>query len=166
MSQYDRLDVYMKILEVMEKEFDSTRVLSAYEKTRATTIIERLEGTLHLSQGEITMGDRFQNITSFVIATRGSIAKGVIAVREHHGPNVADAIQQLEQAVSTAVISEEMRQEALELIQGLTAQAASDRPTKSVLKSLGSSLLTTLKSIGSIAEVVSKTWPAISSLWA
>jgi hypothetical protein len=90
----------------------------------------------------------------------------VIAVREHHGPNVADAIQQLEQAVSTAVISEEMRQEALELIQGLTAQAASDRPTKSVLKSLGSSLLTTLKSIGSIAEVVSKTWPAISSLWA
>jgi hypothetical protein len=168
MGQYDHLDVFMKMLEVMEKDFDATpRVLSAQERSKVTTIIERMEVTLNVSVGqEVTVsGDKFENISNSVIATRGSIAKGLITVRERRGTDVAEAIHALELALSAAKIPDTTRQEALELLGEITGQAAMEQPSKTVLKSLGSSLMKTLEGVASIADVVGKAWPVIASLW-
>jgi hypothetical protein len=166
MTQYDRFDIYMKILEVIEKDISITpRQLSTQEHGRVTTIIERLEGTLYLGQ-EVKVGDNFENISNSVIATRGSIATGLIAVQERGRTGIADAIRALEQAVSAAQIPDGTRQEALELLKEITGQAATEQPSKTVLKSLGSSLGKMLESVGSIADVVGKVWPVISTLWA
>jgi hypothetical protein len=168
MGRYDHLDIFMKMLEVMAKDLDTTpKVLSTQERNKAITIISKLEGTLNVyAEQEVAVaGDNFENIQNSVIATRGAIAKGLITVRERRGPDVAEALHSLEEALSAAKIPDETRQEALDLIKEITGQAATAQPSKVVLKSLGTTLLKTLESVGSIADVVGKAWPVISSLW-
>jgi hypothetical protein len=169
MGEFDHLDIMMKMLEVLERNIVATqRKFSQQELTKATTIIERMEGTLFVNIGrEVTVeGDKFENISNSVIATRGSIAKGIITVRERGKEDIAEAIQSLEKALSGATIPEKTRQEALELLNGITEHAASERPSKGVMKSLGETLMKTLENVGSIADVVGKAWPIIASLWA
>ena len=75
-------------------------------------------------------GDKFENISNSIIATRGSIARGLITIYERRGPDVAEAIRALEQAISTAEISDSTRQDALELLGEITGQAAAEHPSK------------------------------------
>jgi hypothetical protein len=136
MSQYDRLDVFMKMLEVMEKDIVAVpRDFSIQERGKITTIIERLEGTLNVNLGEeiAVSGDKFENMSNSVIATRGSIAKGIITVQERRGPEVAQAIRGLEQALADSKIPENTKQEALELLSEITTQAAGAQPSKTIL---------------------------------
>src|SRR5450755_2577518 len=138
MGRYDHLDVFMKMLEVMEKDFDTNpKLLSAQVRSKAITIISKLEGTLNVyGKQEVTVaGDHFEHISNSIIATRGAIAKGLITVRERQGPNVADAIQSLEKALSAAEIPDGTRQEALDLLKEITGQAAAEQPSKTILKS-------------------------------
>jgi hypothetical protein len=170
MGRYDHLDIFMKMLEVLEKDLElNPRKLSTQEHTKVTNIIERLEGNLIVQsvEEEITMeGDKFENISSSVIATRGSIARGIITVRERRGADVADALSQLDNALSSSDLPDKTKQEALELLKEITNQAGSKQASKSVLKTLGNSLGKMIENVGSVASVFEKVWPVIKSLWA
>jgi signal recognition particle GTPase len=170
MGNYDRLDIFMKMLEVIEKDVDpAAKEISPADRGKVTTIIQKLEGNLSIYrfEDEVHMsGDSFENVSNSVIATRGSIAKGVIAIRTRGKPDVADAIETLTDALATSDVPQSAREESLELLQELTSQAAATKPSKIVLKSLGASLLSAIEGIGSIADVLSKTWPLIASMWA
>ena len=168
-GRYGHLDVMMKILEVLEKDLEAKpTAVPPQDRSGVVNIIERLEGGLWVNTEteEVNVGsDRFENITNSIIATRGSIAKGLITVREKRGDEIADAISTLEDAISGTEIEEETKKEALELLQEIANHAGSDQPSKSVIRSLGESLWKAVDGLDSIAGTVSKTWPLLESLW-
>ena len=121
MAKHDKYDVFIKMLEVIEQD-DTIAAGQVTEErvTQITNIIERLEGNIIQEQAiqkEVVMeGDKFENVSQSVIATRGSIAKGVITIRSRHGSEVADAIKTLEQVISGEAgvsLSEDDRKAAL-----------------------------------------------------
>ena len=92
-------------------------------------IVVKDQATLVLGQREVNVkveGDKFENVSNSIIATRGSIAKGIIKVREIEGDEAADALQQLDQIISQVKpdeMSDEQKEKALELLKELTNQA-------------------------------------------
>ena len=70
------------------------RKIDNYSKTwGAITIIENVEAN--------HMGDVFKDITSSIIATRGSIADGVISIRSLGNHTVAEAIEKIDQLIES-----------------------------------------------------------------
>ena len=70
------------------------RKIDNYSKTwGAITIIENVEANY--------MGDVFKDITSSIIATRGSIADGVISIRSLGNHTVAEAIEKIDQLIES-----------------------------------------------------------------
>ena len=176
MGNIDKYDVFMKQLEIIELDVvyaDESGGISEDRKQTIINVIERIEGNLIQQQNtgdetNMKVGDTFENINQSVIATRGSIAKGIIRVREVSGDEMAKAIQALEEAIAglkTTEISEDGKQASLELIDEITKQAASHNKGKVVLKQLGNGLWETIKNVQSLATVVSYSWPIIQGLW-
>jgi len=169
-EKFSHLDIFMKMLEVIEKDLEARpRLISPAEKASVHTIIQRMEGTLIVNnyEEEVTMstGDTFSQNSNSVIATRGSIARGVITIREQRGDEAADAISSLQQALGGKNVPEEKRAEALELLAEITSKASDKGSSKTILKSLGSGLKDVLDDIGSISSVVEKVWPIIMTFW-
>lgn len=169
-GQLSHLDIFMKMLEVIEKDLDAKpRHISPADKAKVHTIIQRMEGTLIVNnyEEEVTMstGDTFSHISNSVIATRGAIARGVITIREQRGDEAADAISLLQQALETKDVPDDKRAEALELLAEISNKASDKGSSKTILKSLGSSLKGVLDDIGSISSVVEKAWPIIAGFW-
>jgi hypothetical protein len=169
MGRYDKFDVFMRILEIIEKDSASDSLPLASDKPQqVVAFIEQMTVHQRIQGGEeIHMGDQFENIHNSVIATRHSIAKGIIKVRETAGDELANAIKTLEELIASAPDNEldsANKEEALSLLNELTTQASSNSP-KVVLKSLGQGLWEILKSAGSIATAVKIAWPVIEQLW-
>jgi hypothetical protein len=168
-GQLNHLDIFMKMLEVIEKDLDAKpRHISPGDKDKVHTIIEKIEGTLIVNtyEQEVTMsGDTFSHINNSVIAARGAIARGVISVREQRGAEAADAISSLQQALESSDVLADKRAEALELLGEISGKASDKGSSKTILKSLGSSLKGVLDDIGSISSVVDKAWPVIAEFW-
>ena len=115
------------------------------------------------------MGDTFENINQSVIATRGSFAKGVIAVRAQHGDEVAEAFKTLEAALmgqEAAQLTTEERKEALDLLTELAQQGSKPSSSKSVLKSLGKTLWSLIESAEPLSKACAVAWPILQKLWA
>lgn len=172
MSGHDRFDVFMKMLEIIERDLDSgPRALSDEDSVRVTTVIEKLQGNLVLQtvEGDSTVtGDRIEHISNSIIATRGSIAKGIVSVRETRGSEVADALKELEEAVAGAtieVIGQPEKAQALELLSELTRHAGSPNGSKPVLRSLGEGLWKAVEAVEPVAKVAGKVWPVLEKLW-
>ena len=114
------------------------------------------------------MGDVFTDVHGSVIATRGSIAKGIISVREQGHPDIAQAISDLDGLIAEApdtLLPAEKKKESTELLDGITQEAGKPEPNKSILRSLGNSFLAILTSIGPLAEAGKNALDTIKQLW-
>jgi len=118
---------------------------------------------------EITVeGDKYENISQSVLATRGSIAKGVIGVRSRRGDEMAEAFKMLESAINgeaSPQLSEERRREALELLAAIANQGAKPDVSKSVLRSLGKSLWSVIESVEPLSKACSAAWQVVEKIW-
>jgi hypothetical protein len=166
--------LFMKMLEIIEiRHRHSIEPPSEDARQRIVTVIEKIEGNLLLAQssGEFIMnneGDRFDNISNSVIATRGSIASGIIKVAAQDGPELADALKALDQAINASngqVMPPEEKQKALALLDELTRQASSPNRAKVVLEAVGKGLWEAIKAVGPVSKVAHDVWPVVSKLW-
>lgn len=174
MGKFDKYDVFMKMLQVIEQDVGRDSIgISEEQRQKIITVIGKIEGDVSLKQvlkEEISMdtGDKFENISQSVIATRDSIATGIIKVREIGEDDIADALQKLERAIieaKTSEMSEELKQEALQHLDEITDQASSSGRAKPILKTLGKGLWEIIKNVDSISKTVTVVWPVIESLW-
>jgi len=172
MSKIDKYDIIMKMLEIIEldgQEYLST--VSEDHPQQKIITIEKIEGNVIIKQNKnftIETGDKFENVHQSVIATRGSIASGIIKVRETGDNDLAEAIQKLEKAINDSPISElpeDKKTEALELLNELTTQAARPNRTKSILKSIGMGLWGVLQNVDPVTKTVRLVWPIVEKLW-
>ena len=162
----------MKMLEIIELDWQEGRAtVSEEQQQKIITMIGKMEGDVIIKQKEeFTMetGDKFENVYQSVIATRGSIASGIIKVREAGENDLAEAIQKLEKAINDTPVSElpeDKKAEALELLNELTTQAARPNRTKSILKSIGMGIWEVLQNVDPITKTVGLVWPIIEKLW-
>ena len=161
--RYDKYDVFIKMLEIIEKDLAPSPDISKEKKTEIYNIFERIEGNF-----KIEIGDRFENINQSIIATHGSIANGIIDIRKVEGDEIANAIEKLEKAIAETKpteMSDENKHDALNLLDELTRQASTPNKVKAVLKSLGNSLWEAIKNVDSISKTATLIWPIISKLW-
>ena len=115
------------------------------------TIIENAE--------EVVMGDVFKDINQSIIATRGAIAEGVITLKNQGKDDLANAISELDKTISSMnsnILSNEKKAECADLLHGIADQAKKPEPNKSIIRSLGSSLLSIIGTIKPIAEAAGK----------
>jgi hypothetical protein len=168
---YSKYDVIMKVLEIIEQDGRVASGSVTDERvSQITTIIARVEGDLiheqTMRKETVVEGDKFENISQSVIATRGSIAKGVIKVREEHGDDVADALQVLESALGNDQhLSAEDKKEALELLQAITQQGGKAEASKPVLRSLGSGLWKVIEKVEPLSKACLAAWKVIEKIW-
>jgi hypothetical protein len=130
----------------------------------------RKEGSaVKVERMEVTMGDRFENVSNSIIATRGSIAKGIVTVREQGGEEVAKVLSELEEMIanlSSTDLPEERQQEALDLLQGITEEAGKPESNHSAIRALGVSLLGILGTVAPIAEAAKTAIESLVALFA
>lgn len=175
MDEITEYHILMKILEIMElKHRNSITLPTEHERVKIVTLIKNIEGNLLLNQTtqEDTVvnieGDKFDNINNSIIATRGSIASGIIKIREAEGEEVADALQQLDQAIAGVdpkIMPEEDKQKALKLLEELTKQVSAPSRVKVVLETLGKGLWEVIKGVGPVVKTATIIWPIIQKLW-
>jgi hypothetical protein len=172
MAKLDKYDIFMKMLEIIELDKQEAHfTIPEEQKQEIITKIEKMEGDIIFKQKEefnLETGDKFGNIYQSVIATRGSIASGVIKIREAGENDLADAIHKLEKAINNAPaseLSEDKKAEALELLNELTNQTAKPNRAKSVLKIIGTGLWEIIKIIEPTTKTVGLVWPIIQKLW-
>jgi hypothetical protein len=117
---------------------------------------------------EVNMGDHFENVRNSIIATRGSIARGIVSVRENGSEEIANALSELEALVaglSSEDLPEEKRGEAFELVQGMTDEAAKQEPSRTTMRALGMSLLGILGAVEPIAAAAKTAIDALTALF-
>lgn len=175
MNDISRYHIIMKVLEIIEiDQIGGTIKVSPSDRAKAITIIERIEGNLTFNQvsGEEMnvdiKGDHFENISNSTIATRGSIAKSLILIRETDGAEVVDALTQLDQALAgldPEKIPKEQVERAIELLGELIKQATSANRSKSIVEVIGNGLWEAIKNFDAISKVIAASWPIIKRLW-
>ena len=109
--------------------------------------------------GEVVMGDVFKDINQSIIATRGAIADGVITLKNQGKTDLADVISQLDEIISsvdTNILSNKKKAECADLLNGIADQAKKPEPNKSIIRSLGTSLISIIGTIEPIAQAASK----------
>jgi hypothetical protein len=173
MSYFDKYDVFMKMLEIIEQDQSiATGSVTEERITQITNIIQRLEGNIVQKQIErkevVVEGDKFENVNQSIIATRGSIAQGTIAIRSHHGDEVADAFRDLETVLTGEAakqLTEGQRKEALELLAEIAQQGANPDASKSVLRSLGKAFWGLIETVKPLSEASLAAWKVIEKIW-
>lgn len=173
MAKHDKYDVFIKMLEVIEQDGAVAAGQVTEERvTQITNIIERLEGNIvqepAIQKEVVIEGDKIENVSQSVIATRGSIAKGVITIRSSHGSEVADAIETLEQVISGEAgvsLSEDDRKAALELLAEIAQQGSKPGSSKPVLRSIGQALWTLIEKAEPLSKVCAVAWKVIEKTW-
>ena len=117
-------------------------VESVHGERAPTQIIVLNYGQIQFG-GQMHTGDKFENITQSIIATRQSIATGIVQVESSGQKQLAGALSQLEGAISQAregEMSAADKKEALELLNEVTKHAASPGRSAAVTKSLADGL--------------------------
>lgn len=170
---FDKYDVIMKVLEIIEQEEKIANGSITRERiSNITNIIQRLDGNIYQEQTGtkevIVEGDKFENINQSVIATRGSIAKGVIQIREMHGDDIADALQLIEDALvgeQGQQLSEQSRQEALELLAEISQQGSKSNSSKTVLRTLGETFWKAIEKVEPLSKACLAAWKIVEKIW-
>lgn len=174
MAKFKRYDVFMKMLEIIEHDTSQDPIaISEEQRRKIKNVIGKIDGDVLLQQifiKEINMdiGDKFENISQSIIATRGSIVTGIIRIRERGEYDLANALEKLGKSIheaTTSDMSEESKQDAFQLLDELTKQASSPTRVRTVLKTLGKGLWEVIKNVGAISKIVMLVWPIIERLW-
>jgi hypothetical protein len=160
---------------VLEHKIDENdlRVLSELETKKQKLysqgrLARRAEGLVvqRVDKLEVAMGDKFENIHGSVIATRGSIAKGVVSLQDQGRDDLARAIEELTALISgSALLDDEKKAESTALLMGITEEAVKPEPNKSIIRSLGTSLMTILTSAAPLAQAAASGLATIRTLW-
>lgn len=174
MPRFDRYDVLMKVLEIVELDTSPAPVaLPEEDKRKVINIIHNIEGSM-LLQGvlcqevSVQVGDRFEHVSQSIIATRGSIATGIIKVRAAREYDIASALEELDKAIREAPaseLSENSKLEAFQHLDELIKQTAAPNRIKAILKTVGNGLWEAIKNVDSISKTVTAVWPVIQRLW-
>jgi len=146
-----RIDIRRNILKKVENYVN---------KLGNITIIENIE--------EVVMGDVFKDINNSIIATRGAIAEGVITLKNQGKSDLAEAIFQLDKFIALAderILSKEKKAECADLLNGIADQAKKPEPNKSIIRSLGTTLLSIIQTIEPITEAAAKGIEFVKKLW-
>lgn len=155
------MDALEQVLERCDLRPNIRRKIEKYSKQwGSVTIIENVEANY--------MGDVFKDISSSIIATRGSIAEGVISIRSSGNENIAEAIEKLDQLINSCgadVLPAETKKESVELLKGITDEAKKATPSKSVMKTLGASLMSILEKVAPIAKTANICFDILKPLW-
>jgi hypothetical protein len=117
---------------------------------------------------EVIMGDRFENIHSSIIATRGAIAQGVAGTRAQGRADIATAIEQLASLIeqsSTSALTAQHREELQDLLKVMAEETSKSQPNRTALRSVGGTLLEILRQAGPLLESAKPAWDIISQLW-
>ncbi|MEO9935463.1 hypothetical protein [Rhodopirellula bahusiensis] len=150
-----------QVLDRLDMRPNVRRKVDRYaEEWTNITIIEHVENNY--------MGDVFKDIQNSIIATRGSIAEGIVTVRMQQNDAVADSIQSLDDLIASVADSElpvEKKNECLELLNGLTDEIKKPEPSKPILKTIGESLYSVLSKVPSISKGVATCFEVLKPLW-
>ncbi len=156
-----QLDVLKRVLSSFDIRKNILRKVEKYAKLWGNvTIIEKMEVN--------HMGDVFKDINQSIIATRGSIAKGLISLRTSGNEQIAEAISQLDQLIAVASDDDlvpEKKKECTDLLNGITGEANKQEPNKNILHSLGTSLFSILISVEPLAKAAKTAFDILKSLW-
>jgi len=156
------LDALRRVLDTCDIRPNVRRKIDEYANNwSSVTLIEKQEVNYN-------MGDVFKDINSSIIATRGSIAEGVISLRSLGNNDVAEVIEQLDRLIESTAdtdLSLEVKKECTELLDGITEQANKPDPSKSILKTLGESLFTILTKVAPIAKAANNCYDVLKKLW-
>jgi hypothetical protein len=130
--------------------------------------IEEGRAEVTIGSMEVTMGDTFKDITNAIIATRGSIARGIISLREEGDERIAEAVATLDRLINEAskdVLDENRKVESSDLLNGIVEEARKPNPNKNILRSLGESLLGILTTVKPLAEAGKEAIGVLKALW-
>jgi hypothetical protein len=156
-----QLDALERVLGQIDLRMNILRKVETYAKQwRNLTIIENVE--------ENHMGDVFKDINQSIIATRGSIAEGVISLRNSGNEGVAQAISELDKLIAEASddsLPSEKKQECADLLKGITDETKKQQPNKNILRSLGNGLLSIITTIEPLAKAGKAAFDVIKALW-
>lgn len=154
-------DALVNVLKSIDVRKNILRKVEDYvNKWGNITIIENIE--------EAVMGDVIKDINQSIIATRGAIAQGVITLKNQGKNDLADVISELDKIISltdSKILSKEKKAECSDLLNGITDQAKKPEPNKSIMRSLGTSLIAIIETIEPIAKVAGKGIEFIKHLW-
>jgi len=120
---------------------------------------------------EFTMGDKFDIKTGNISNVTGQLFIGkfndVIANLNIAGHGeLAEALKTLKEAVmGSQYLSDEKKQEQVEVINQIGEEAAKPQPNKTLLKMLGDELMSGLKAIPDIAKAIAAVAPFLTKLY-
>lgn len=119
--------------------------------------------------GEISMGDKYDFRNANINNTGGQVfigrLKDVIANLNASGhQDFGNVLQELSSAIEASKhLSDDQKQEVLELVRQLGEESAKQKPNKTLLKTLGDGIMVVLKSIPDVAKAVGALMPLLSS---
>jgi uncharacterized protein YjbI with pentapeptide repeats len=122
-------------------------------------------------RGDKILRDKIETKIGSISNVSGQLFIGkfndVIANLNNTGQNeLADALKSLKEAImASQSIPDEQKKEQIEVINQVGEEAAKPSPNKTLLKMLGSGLLTTLKTIPDLVKVVGAVAPFIEKLY-
>lgn len=100
---------------------------------------------------EVTLGDRFQNVTGATIVNRSLVDQSFNRVRQTAGADVADALKQ-----AAAIIEASGNRAAAEQFDGFNEELQKPEPRKSILRTLWSGVVSALPSLDTAADLATK----------
>ncbi|MGI0025658.1 MAG: hypothetical protein ACREA4_11020 [Nitrososphaera sp.] len=163
-----RIDVFTD--EEIAQKLSQQLLPSSWDGVEQLIVVTGHNATIKMERTEVTVeGDKFENISQSIIATRGSIAKGIIGVRKQEGDQVADALQVIEAALTgdaAKQLSEKDRKEALELLSEIAQQGAKPDSSKSVLRSLAQMLWGLIEKVEPLSKACLAAWKVLEKIWA
>lgn len=157
-----QLDALSRVLYSLDLRNNLLRKLEDYaEKWGSVTIIENVE--------QNQMGDVFKDINQSIIATRGSIADGVITLRESgNKQQIADAISQIDQLIADAPevdLAPKKKKECEDLLNSITEEVNKKEPNKNVLRALGNTLFSIVSSVEPLAKATKGAFDILKVIW-
>jgi len=170
--KFGKYDVMMKMLEIIKLDMiqNSTDVYG--NQMQIVNSINVIESNLSLQQitGEEMKANKYklENISQPIASTCYSIDMGVAKIREKGENSLVDAIENFENAICEAPISEipeESKLDALQLLDELVRKTTSQEGIKSTMKALGREFLEMIKNVESISETLTLIWPIVERLW-
>ena len=114
------------------------------------------------------MGDVFKDINQSIIATRGSIAEGIISLKNSGKEGIAQAISELDKLIAEASddsLPPEKKHECMDLLIGIADETKKLHPNTNILRSLGNGLLSIMTTVEPLAKAGKAAFDIIKSLW-
>ncbi len=127
-------------------------------KTKESKVAETSSVVVNVK--EWFMGDQIRNQIGDISNVSGQLLIGkfnnVIAGLNSNGQTeLAEALKTLEEAVmASGVLSDDEKQEKVEVITHIAEEAVKPKPNKTLLKALGDGLMTTLRTVPDVAKAV------------